>query len=356
METLKKNEELYKVFQSMQSLGSLTKERNIFSIGARGYYENPTSDMLAFFLDPSSDHGLNNLVLSCLLSCLDQELTDPKPYPSLELTPEREYVTEAQNRIDLVLEGSDWVMAIENKIMHGLQNNFEDYKSHIIKKYPSKNSVFVILTATKPNSTPEGWIWLGYKKLITEIRPQLGQYMVSSGPSKWAVFLREFFLNIEDQLSLDMDKKTFEFVNTNYDSFNQARKLLDEYLTELQGEVSELCSSAMEFRVNARRESWREHGIAIRAYPWSDKINNVILLVCPDGSFEIKIYYEAISNEKVVEKNHFSSIDGSGFHESEDERVRGAVIWVFSRPRLIWGDTKEYLTKAFELLKGATAS
>lgn len=25
-------------------------EKNIFSIGAKGYYENPTSDMLAFFV------------------------------------------------------------------------------------------------------------------------------------------------------------------------------------------------------------------------------------------------------------------------------------------------------------------
>lgn len=27
-------------------------ETNIFSVGARGHYENPVSDLLAFFIDP----------------------------------------------------------------------------------------------------------------------------------------------------------------------------------------------------------------------------------------------------------------------------------------------------------------
>ena len=29
-------------------------ETNIFSVGARGHYENPVSDLLAFFIDPDA--------------------------------------------------------------------------------------------------------------------------------------------------------------------------------------------------------------------------------------------------------------------------------------------------------------
>lgn len=31
-------------------------ETNIFSVGARGHYENPVSDLLAFFIDPDTGY------------------------------------------------------------------------------------------------------------------------------------------------------------------------------------------------------------------------------------------------------------------------------------------------------------
>jgi len=33
-------------------------EKTIFSVGGRGYYENPISDILAFFFNPQEVHGL----------------------------------------------------------------------------------------------------------------------------------------------------------------------------------------------------------------------------------------------------------------------------------------------------------
>jgi len=36
-------------------------EPTIFAVGGRGYYENPASDLLAFFLTPGAEHGLDDL-------------------------------------------------------------------------------------------------------------------------------------------------------------------------------------------------------------------------------------------------------------------------------------------------------
>lgn len=52
------------------------RERTIFEIGSRGYYENPTTDILAFFVDNNAEHGLKALLkkkpfLSC---CHRQEV------------------------------------------------------------------------------------------------------------------------------------------------------------------------------------------------------------------------------------------------------------------------------------------
>ena len=43
-------------------------EKTFFSIGGRGYYEDPTSDVLAFYLDPNEEHGLGDLVLQSLVT------------------------------------------------------------------------------------------------------------------------------------------------------------------------------------------------------------------------------------------------------------------------------------------------
>ena len=53
---------------------------SIFALGGRGYYENPTTDLLAFFLDPAQIHGFGDCFLRALLSCVCQE-----PFPDTTL-------------------------------------------------------------------------------------------------------------------------------------------------------------------------------------------------------------------------------------------------------------------------------
>ena len=49
-------------------------EKTIFSIGGRGHYENPTSDILAFYPnDPEAEHQLGSLVLDSLFSALGKK-------------------------------------------------------------------------------------------------------------------------------------------------------------------------------------------------------------------------------------------------------------------------------------------
>jgi hypothetical protein len=108
------SEKLQKLLQEVGALRGPRRETNIFSIGSRGYYENPTSDLLAFFLDPRGEHDLGDL----LLSCLAELLPDAPQLLQLLEPPEREYRTQGQNRIDILLNSSGWVIAIENKLRH----------------------------------------------------------------------------------------------------------------------------------------------------------------------------------------------------------------------------------------------
>jgi hypothetical protein len=45
------------------------KEKTLFPLGGRAYYENPALDLLAFFLRPDAEHGFNGLFLQAFLKC-----------------------------------------------------------------------------------------------------------------------------------------------------------------------------------------------------------------------------------------------------------------------------------------------
>lgn len=141
-------------------------EPTLFSVGGRGYFENPTTDLLAFYLNPTAPHGLGDLVLRSLLKCVgfteDFELSLVEP-------PHREETTANRNRIDLVLVGPSWVAAIENKIGHAQVNPFEDYEQHLVERYPGREALRIVLSPAG-TTTRATWVPLSYRRLIDSVR------------------------------------------------------------------------------------------------------------------------------------------------------------------------------------------
>ena len=86
------------------------QELTLFSVGGRGYFENPTTDLLAFFFDPNQVHGFQNLLLRSFFTCMASEVPS-----SLDLCepPRREDMTQEKKRPDLLLISDNWVLAIE---------------------------------------------------------------------------------------------------------------------------------------------------------------------------------------------------------------------------------------------------
>ena len=120
--------EEYKILlQNAKTLKIPDKEKNVFSLGGRGHYENPISDILSFFIDPNEEHGFNSLFLRSIFEAAKSEM------PLLETVkaPIREVRTDLGNRIDLLVEGDEWVLTIENKIRHDAVNPFDDYTNFI---------------------------------------------------------------------------------------------------------------------------------------------------------------------------------------------------------------------------------
>jgi len=327
----------------MKKFDRLDREKNILSIGARGYYENPTSDLLSFFLDPTEDHMLGDLVLSCLLECLP----DSKPFPGLEGAPEREYITEAGNRIDLLLNGNSWVMAIENKLEHSPNNPFEEYKTSVEKNKNllGKERYFVILAPYNPYVS--GLVWISYRCLLDKVRKKLGEKLVISGFSKWGMFLREFLLNIEGQLGRDMNENEFGFIQSNYADIVFLMSLHEEYMTRLSEIVRRASEEVLGSNpASVKRHNWRSDGIALRVYLNQDRQDNATLLVCPDGKFRIQFYVQENARNEGIERLDFT--DQGNFADWGNEA--NGSLWVFAKDEETLNSALETLRTALTLL------
>jgi PD-(D/E)XK nuclease superfamily len=312
--------ELQKLLQEVSVVSWPRREKNIFSIGSRGYYENPTSDLLAFFLNPDEEHGLGDLLLSSLGDLLHDQ-------PSLSEFEglEREYATEEGNLIDILLKGSGWVIAIENKIRAGPTNPFTEYEATIKQRFRNERPYFVILAPV--DLGVENWKLINYRCLIAKAREKLGERLVTLGITKWGMLLREFLIHVEDQLGRPMDNHEFTFVKDHYPEVVKVMALHKDYIKHLSEEITKVGTEILGAPpARVLQQDWRSHGIPLRLYPNAKREHNSTFLVLPEGGFRIQFYVQANERRPNVERAVFT--DGGRFADWEDEQ-RGR-IWVFA--------------------------
>lgn len=231
------------------------REPNLFSIGARGHYENPISDLLAFFLNPNADHNLESLVLETLLECLPE---GDQLSASLINDIQREVTTHNSSRLDLLLESEEWVMALENKIWHQLNNPFTDYESFLAKYHEGKQKLLVVLSPS--GKSPVGWYGVAYHDFLNHLTPKLGQAFVTTPFNKWLILLREFLLHLESLMAVsDIPTQTAAFVLSHLNDIQQMQDLKNRVVKELQAQcvrhLEEQCG-AQEFEVGTRLHTW----------------------------------------------------------------------------------------------------
>ncbi|MBP9156074.1 MAG: PD-(D/E)XK nuclease family protein [Xanthomonadales bacterium] len=314
-----KIERLECLLAAMSGLPRRHGETTIFNIGGRGYYENATSDVLAFFLDPSREHGFNTTVLASLLSAAG--IADAHFEPTQR--PQREYPTSGGNRIDILVESKDHVLVIENKIRHTANNPFADYEKTAREAFPDKKALFVLLTyrdervierdayGREVDERERKWKVARYKDLVKDLRERMGHIVMDRPYTKWTLLLREFVLTLEEEMADEkLEQALVDFGTKNAAALFEASDLLDKFITQV-GEralsvVARKCSVA-DKDCAIKWHTW-ENGKAIRLLVpgrWRGG-TNITLLVLSSGGFRCQIYVY-------------------GFSTSEHERVKGLI-------------------------------
>lgn len=287
-------------------------EPTLFSIGGRGYYENPTSDILAFFCNSEGAHGLGDLMMDALFCALNKLKNEEFSFDDFSVItePEREVTTHNGKRIDLLLEGNDWVMVIENKIYHQQNNPFKTYQRHIETKtkFQDKTPIYVVLSPK--GSAPEGWLSLNYPQLLDSLKEKLAYAFISQPLNKWLVLLREFILHIEGIMSgSTMPLETMDYVLDNLAEIKQAEDIKKKTVNALQQELlQQLQAHFPNEKVGTKLHHW--HGYpAIRFYfdSWETKSDVVLFLDArKDNSFCINYYaFELTSEEQRTQADSF---------------------------------------------------
>lgn len=302
-----------KIISKTKKLTQPKKEKNIFSIGGKGHYENPVSDILSFFCDPREEHHFGNLFIRTIFDCLtDSGYLKECPELTTVSSPSREVYTDNGNRIDLIIEGESWVVIIENKIRSLADNPFNDYENYTRAKYQDKTLIYIFLAVSK-SAIPSKWCWISYENFIKTIKKNIGEYILSAKNNKWFVFLRDFLLNLEEQIGEEdkMDTERIKFIKENYKEINELISMRDEYIRYIKERgISILHEEGLpkeQQPPKTKLESWgADRGFAVRFYSPQWNKDSIVVLLGSDGNVTIQFYVYDIPNEGVGRvRQHF---------------------------------------------------
>ncbi|WXL26002.1 PD-(D/E)XK nuclease family protein [Ectopseudomonas mendocina] len=320
-------EQLRELLTKAERFYQTEREPSIFALGGRGYYENPTTDLLAFFLDPAQAHGLEECFLSALLNCLPNA-SDLSP--SLRSAPKREVMTHKSNRIDLVLPGDGWDLILENKIFHGQINPFADYEAFTQRELNDgeRPLVYVVLSPSG-KSSQAAWYGLSYAKFIAVARQQLAQRMLSHPVDKWQVFARDFLLHLENiTVEKAMDSKAVNFVIEHMHQINKLTRLKDQVIDALDAKVLEkLETEVAGYERYTRRHNWK-NGPALRyaSNQWETWSDVVLYLKGTDGFTQPAIWVYLCDVDEPLQalgRQLFSGNEASTWIEGKNNNILG---------------------------------
>jgi len=270
------------------------QERTLFSLGGRSYYENPASDMLAFFLTPEAEHGFRSLFLSVFLDCMKVE---PARLNFNDVMVHREVETEDGSRIDVLVDAPDWVLVIENKVYHAQVNPFTSYETYARNCRGGKQAHFAILSPSGQSATP-GWSGVSYKEYCRALRERLAEILCSVPYSKWLVFAREFILHLANELYIPaMTPEQALFIENHVGEVAAVKKLDSQYRAFLHEELK----SRLQEKIPGNDFETRDHGWAIRCYSRNWGQSNIAFWRESSGTsrrFQLTVYLIGLSEEQ----------------------------------------------------------
>lgn len=207
--------EFDKLIREFEALPKTISEITFMNIckypGSR--FEEICSRILAFYLQPSNEHGLKDLVLSSLLEIITEnkyKLHSEQFSVSTEVYIEEKY-------LDILVKGDSFAIGIENKIGAEVYNPLDIYRKLI--ELSHSNNYKIILSHRKIEKEYElkkikenGFKIIYYGDFFRVIKNNLGSYY-SNASSKYITFLFDFINTMESNTVINEPQSKFFFDN-----------------------------------------------------------------------------------------------------------------------------------------------
>lgn len=235
------------------------REKTFFDTAIRNHYENPTTELLEFFLNPTESHNLGDLFWKGFCDVLQQEESLSKLDIGNIVKLEREYVTHQGNRIDLWMETDTCLILLEAKIYHHQNNPFQDYIQFAQFKNQSKNKQIIgVIVSIAGKSESKGWFGLSYQQIVNSTRPYLAEQMLTNPMNKWNLFAREFLLHLESYYRIkNLDMNRVQFILDHYKEIEDLQKLRTNTISEVVDNLSQQLNERIDgYESENKYESW----------------------------------------------------------------------------------------------------
>jgi hypothetical protein len=190
-------------------------------------FEEIGSRILAFYFQPSNEHGLRILLIESLFEAIKyyQEYIDDNIQINTEENADGK-------RLDILIENNDWVIGIENKIWANVYNPLDKYKKRI-EQYDKPNNFKILLSLHEITNKDElknihknGFFIVPYEIYFDLIKKNIGKY-ISDANMKYIFFLYDFMQTLENMKGNNiMNKEMDAFFRENSERLD---KLFDNY-------------------------------------------------------------------------------------------------------------------------------
>lgn len=251
----------------LENFSKIYKEKSnkqtIFEISGFPHWENVSSNVLAFFFNPTKEHKLDDLLIKSLFQSIDAKIT----LGNLRNTKVfREYSTEQGGRLDILIINENFVIGIENKIYASLYNDLENYSQTIDKVAENneidKDKIFKIVLSIKDEKPGHSFINVTYSALFQNIRNNIADYVFDSD-NKYLSFLFDFITTFEKPNYMDNYNELVKFFEDNSDQIDKLVSNYNELNDKLLQEFYDYCkiieiNKTYDFKLTHRdlRKSW----------------------------------------------------------------------------------------------------
>ena len=202
------------------------------------HFENVCSNILAFYLQPSNNHGLGTLFLDVLATLVNAEIE----IDGQAVDVRREELTDNQNRIDLVIESDNYIFGIENKIYADPYNPFCDY-SQYLESLSGGRQVYKILLSLRsiqPFSQLCDFYPISYEIFFQTVLAKIGSSFLTVHEPH-TTFLRDFIQTMQNlQQTNTMDLQRLEYFRDNQQNITALLDEVDEFRKDMRMKTQQL--------------------------------------------------------------------------------------------------------------------